>query len=33
MIKSHRIQDKVRAVGFDWDHREQVWDKVSEEIQ
>jgi len=33
MIKAHRIQDKVRAVGFDWDHREQVWDKVSEEIQ
>ena len=32
MIKSHRIQDKVRAVGFDWDHREQVWDKVTEEI-
>jgi XTP/dITP diphosphohydrolase len=32
MIKSHRIQDKVRAVGFDWDHREQVWDKVAEEI-
>lgn len=33
MIKAHRIQDKVRAVGFDWDRREQVWDKVSEEIQ
>ncbi|MCP4309999.1 MAG: nucleoside triphosphate pyrophosphohydrolase [Bacteroidetes bacterium] len=32
MIKSHRIQDKVRAVGFDWDHKEQVWDKVNEEI-
>lgn len=32
MIKSHRIQDKVRAVGFDWDEREQVWDKVIEEI-
>ena len=32
MIKSHRIQDKVRAVGFDWDHRDQVWDKVEEEI-
>ncbi len=32
MIKSHRIQDKVRAVGFDWDQREQVWDKVIEEI-
>lgn len=33
MIKAHRIQDKVRAVGFDWDNREQVWDKVTEEIQ
>lgn len=32
MIKSHRIQDKVRAVGFDWDHREQVWNKVEEEL-
>lgn len=32
MIKSHRIQDKVRAVGFDWDQKEQVWDKVLEEI-
>ena len=32
MIKSHRIQDKVRAVGFDWDQREQVWDKVLEEF-
>ena len=33
MIKAHRIQDKVRAIGFDWDQRDQVWDKVSEEIQ
>jgi XTP/dITP diphosphohydrolase len=32
LIKSHRIQDKARAVGFDWDEREQVWDKVAEEI-
>jgi XTP/dITP diphosphohydrolase len=32
MIKSHRIQDKVRAVGFDWEEKEQVWDKVIEEI-
>jgi MazG family protein len=32
LIKSHRIQDKARAVGFDWDQREQVWDKVIEEI-
>jgi XTP/dITP diphosphohydrolase len=33
MIKAHRIQDKVRAVGFDWEKRDQVWDKVSEEIK
>ncbi|PID92990.1 MAG: nucleoside triphosphate pyrophosphohydrolase [Bacteroidetes bacterium] len=33
MIKSHRIQDKVRAVGFDWDRREQVWDKIDEEMR
>ena len=32
MIKSHRIQDKVRAVGFDWKNKEEVWDKVIEEI-
>lgn len=33
MVKAHRIQDKVRGVGFDWEHKEQVWDKVNEEIQ
>ncbi len=33
MIKANRIQEKARAVGFDWDKREQVWDKVSEELQ
>jgi len=32
LIKANRIQEKVRAVGFDWDQREQVWDKVDEEI-
>ena len=32
LIKAHRIQDKVRAVGFDWDEREQIWDKVKEEL-
>lgn len=30
--KAHRIQDKVRNVGFDWAKREDVWDKVSEEF-
>jgi MazG family protein len=32
MVKSHRIQDKARAVGFDWKNREEVWDKVAEEL-
>ncbi len=32
LIKAHRMQDKARAVGFDWAHPEDVWDKVSEEI-
>ncbi len=33
MIKAYRIQDKARGVGFDWEHRDQVWDKVHEEIR
>ena len=32
LIKANRIQEKVRAVGFDWDKPEQVWDKVNEEL-
>lgn len=32
IVKAHRIQDKARNVGFDWDEREQVWDKVQEEF-
>ncbi|MCK5170262.1 MAG: nucleoside triphosphate pyrophosphohydrolase, partial [Bacteroidales bacterium] len=32
LIKANRIQEKVRAVGFDWEEREQVWDKVHEEL-
>jgi MazG family protein len=32
MIKANRIQEKVRAVGFDWEERSQVWDKVTEEL-
>ena len=32
LIKAYRIQDKARGVGFDWDRREQVWDKVREEL-
>jgi XTP/dITP diphosphohydrolase len=32
LVKAHRIQDKVRSVGFDWEVRTQVWEKVKEEI-
>lgn len=32
LIKAHRIQDKARNAGFDWEERSQVWDKVKEEI-
>ncbi len=32
MVKSMRIQEKARGVGFDWDNSEQVWDKVKEEL-
>jgi len=32
MVKATRIQDKARGVGFDWDDRSQVWDKVQEEL-
>lgn len=32
-IKANRIQEKVRGVGFDWDKREQIWDKVMEELR
>ena len=33
MVKANRIQDKARGVGFDWEHKEQVWDKVKEELE
>ncbi len=32
LIKANRIQEKVRAVGFDWEKREQIWEKVHEEM-
>jgi XTP/dITP diphosphohydrolase len=32
LVKAERIQDKARGVGFDWENRDQVWDKVLEEI-
>jgi MazG family protein len=33
LVKANRIQEKVRGVGFDWEKREQIWDKVLEEIE
>jgi MazG family protein len=33
IIKANRIQEKVRGVGFDWEEREQIWDKVQEELK
>lgn len=32
LIKAYRIQDKARNVGFDWQKKEDVWDKVKEEM-
>jgi XTP/dITP diphosphohydrolase len=32
MIKANRIQDKVKSVGFDWEEKSQIWDKVNEEL-
>jgi XTP/dITP diphosphohydrolase len=33
LIKAYRIQDKARNVGFDWDKKEDIWDKIKEELQ
>jgi XTP/dITP diphosphohydrolase len=33
VVKATRLQEKARQVGFEWDNREQVWDKVNEETQ
>ena len=33
LVKANRIQEKASGVGFDWEYKEQVWDKVKEEIQ
>ena len=33
LVKATRIQDKVKGIGFEWDNKEQVWDKVNEEIE
>jgi MazG family protein len=32
LVKANRIQEKVKGVGFDWEHKEQVWNKVREEL-
>ena len=32
LVKAYRIQDKVRGVGFDWEEKQQVWQKVEEEM-
>jgi len=32
LVKANRIQDKVRGVGFDWEQKEHVWEKVKEEF-
>ncbi len=32
LVKAIRIQDKARGVGFDWERKEQVWEKVEEEM-
>ena len=32
LVKASRIQEKVKGIGFEWDNKEQVWDKVEEEI-
>jgi len=32
MIKANRIQDKVKSVGFDWEEKSQIWEKVHEEL-
>ncbi|MEJ6546517.1 MAG: XTP/dITP diphosphohydrolase [Flavobacteriaceae bacterium] len=33
LVKAYRIQEKVAGVGFDWEHPEQVWEKVQEELE
>lgn len=33
LVKAMRIQEKARGAGFDWDEKEQVWQKVEEEMQ
>lgn len=32
LVKAYRIQEKVKGIGFEWEERSQVWDKVNEEL-
>jgi MazG family protein len=32
-VKAMRLQEKAKQVGFEWEHKDQVWDKVQEEMQ
>jgi MazG family protein len=32
LVKAMRLQEKAKQVGFEWDHKEQVWEKVEEEL-
>lgn len=32
VVKASRVQEKVAGVGFDWENKNQVWDKVQEEL-
>lgn len=33
LVKASRIQEKARGIGFDWENKTQVWEKVEEELQ
>jgi XTP/dITP diphosphohydrolase len=33
LVKAMRLQEKAKQVGFEWDNKEQVWEKVEEEVQ
>ena len=33
MVKASRIQEKVKGIGFEWDSKEAVWEKVKEELE
>jgi XTP/dITP diphosphohydrolase len=33
LVKASRIQEKARGIGFDWENKSQVWEKVEEEMQ